>query len=177
MAVAQRIYAQAFLDAAKGKNRLDVVREEFAGFAAAVQESDELRGLLRNPQVDTRAKRDTLLAVLGEADPLFRNFVRVLVDKNRIGEVEEVFAEWERLLAAEERVLKVDLTTAIELSDEEAEGIVRQISEASGRRVEATRSVDPSLIGGVVFQAGSLRLDASVRGRLNKLRQELVTSA
>ena len=51
--------------------------------------------------------------------------------------------------------------------------VVRQIEEASGRRVEATRSVDRSIIGGIVIQAGSQRLDASVRGRLDQLRQEL----
>jgi F-type H+-transporting ATPase subunit delta len=53
---------------------------------------------------------------------------------------------------------------------------VRQIEEATGRSVEATRRVDPSLIGGLVLQADSLRVDASVRGRLNRLREELVQS-
>jgi F-type H+-transporting ATPase subunit delta len=103
----------------------------------------------------------------------FLNFVRLLVDKGRIAELEEVHEEWERLLAREERLLELDLTTAIELTDEEAAGIVKQIEQASGRRVVATRSVDPNLIGGIVIQAGSRRIDASVRGRLNQLRQEL----
>ncbi|HYY76369.1 MAG TPA: F0F1 ATP synthase subunit delta, partial [Gaiellaceae bacterium] len=70
-------------------------------------------------------------------------------------------------------VLELELTTAVELSDEEAARVVRQIEDASGRRVEASRRVDPSIIGGIVVQAGSQRLDASVRGRLNQLRQEL----
>ena len=64
-------------------------------------------------------------------------------------------------------MLELELTTAIELSDEEAAKIVEQIEQAAGRKVEATRTVDPDLIGGLVVQAGSLRLDASVRGRLN----------
>ena len=70
-------------------------------------------------------------------------------------------------MAREERVLQVELTTAFELSDDEARDIVAQIEQASGRTVEATRSVDPDLVGGIVLQAGSLRLDASVRGRLD----------
>jgi F-type H+-transporting ATPase subunit delta len=53
---------------------------------------------------------------------------------------------------------------------------VRQIEQATGRTVEATRKVDPSLIGGFVLQAGSMRVDASIRGRINSLRKELVTS-
>ena len=77
-------------------------------------------------------------------------------------------------MAKAERRLTVELTTALELSDEEAASIVEQIEQASGRKVEATRSVDPDLIGGIVLQAGSLRVDASVRGRLQRLRHELV---
>jgi F-type H+-transporting ATPase subunit delta len=77
-------------------------------------------------------------------------------------------------MAREERRLTVELTTAQELSDEEAAAIVSQIEQASGRKVDATRSVDPKLIGGLVLQVGSMRVDASVRGRLERLRHELV---
>jgi len=70
----------------------------------------------------------------------------------------------------------VELTTAHELSDDDARSIVEQIEKASGRKVEATRSVDPSLVGGMVLQVGSFRADGSVRGRLERLRRELVTA-
>jgi F-type H+-transporting ATPase subunit delta len=66
------------------------------------------------------------------------------------------------------------LTTARELSDAETDAIVKQIETAAGRKVEATQKVDPDLVGGIVLQAGSLRVDASVRGRLERLRNELV---
>ncbi len=175
MAVAHRIYAQSLLDAAKELDRLPQVREEFDDFAAAVEASPELRGLLRNPQIDPRAKQDALDALLDGADPIFRNFLRLLGEKNRIDQVEDVHEEFERLLAREERVLRLELTTAIELTDEEAAEIAEQIGQASGRKVETTHSVDPDLIGGIVVQAGSLRVDGTVRGRLNQLRQELAT--
>ena len=71
--------------------------------------------------------------------------------------------------------MAVELTTAFELSDDEAASIVAKIEQASGRTVEATRKVDPELVGGMILQAGSLRVDASVRGRLERLRHELVT--
>ncbi|HEU4450299.1 MAG TPA: ATP synthase F1 subunit delta [Gaiellaceae bacterium] len=173
MAVAHTVYAEALLAAAGGKGRLAEVREELADFVAAVESSAELRSLLRNPQIEARVKRDALAAVLGEAEDLVRNFLLLVAEKGRIGEVGEIQRELERLIAREARVLELDLTTAVELSDEEAAGVVRQIEEASGRRVEATRRVDPAIIGGIVIQAGSRRLDASVRGRLEGLRQEL----
>jgi F-type H+-transporting ATPase subunit delta len=175
VAVAHRIYAQSLLDASKEQDRLAEVRENFGEFAAAVEESAELRGFLRNPQIDPRARQDALDALVAGSDELFRNFLRLLGQKQRIDQVEQIHDEFEELLAREERVLRLELTTAIELSDEEAAAISRTIEESSGRKVEATRAVDPSIIGGIVVQAGSLRVDASVRGRLNQLRQELVT--
>jgi len=152
------------------------VHADLADFATAVADVPELRSVIRNPQVDPRTKSAILDDLLGEADPLVRNFLRLTAEKGRIGGIEEIVREFERLVAAAERRLDVELTTAFELSDEEAARIVEQIERASGRKVEATRSVDPDLIGGVVLEAGSLRADASVRGRLERLRQELVSS-
>ena len=173
MAAAQRVYAEALLEAAGEKGRLAQVREQLAEFLAAVRESRELRDFLRNPQIEARVKQDALAAVLRDADELVRNFLLLVAEKGRLGEIEEIQQELERLIAREAHVLELELTTAVELSDEEAAKLVRQIEEASGRRVEATRHVDESIIGGIVVQAGSQRLDASVRGRLDQLRQQL----
>ena len=173
MAVAHRVYAEALLEAAGGKGRLAEVREELADFAEAVESSEELRLFLRNPQIEPHVTRDALAALLAGADELVRNFLLLLAEKGRIAEIEEIQSEFERLIAREARVLELELTTAVELSDDEASQLVRRIEDAAGRRVEATRRVDPDIIGGIVVQAGSRRLDASVRGRLNRLRQEL----
>lgn len=135
----------------------------------------ELRSLLDNPQVDPRAKVDVLQGVLGDADELVRNFLLLVAEKGRTGEIDEIARELQALVASEADVLNVELTTAFALSDDDARDILGQIEQASGRTVEATRKVDPDLIGGIVLQAGSMRLDASVRGRLERLRHELVT--
>ena len=148
--------------------------EELADFVASVREVPQLRAALRNPQLEPRAKVALLDELLGDADVLLRNFLRLVAEKGRIGSIEEIAREFDRLLAREERRLNVELTTARELSDDEARDLLRQIEQASGRRIEATRRVDADLIGGFVLQAGSMRLDASVRGRLEGLRQELV---
>src|SRR3989475_12458758 len=175
MAVAQRIYAKALFVAAKEAGRLARVREELSDFVAAVDQVPELRELRRNPQLGPRAKSAALEAILGDADELMRNFMLLTAEKGRAGQIEEIQREFERLAAAEERRLEVELTTAVDLDSDEERRIVEQIERATGRTVEATRIVDPDLIGGVVLQAGSLRVDASVRGRLERLRQELVT--
>jgi F-type H+-transporting ATPase subunit delta len=176
MAVVARTYARALFDAAKEHGRLAEVREELSRFAEAVREVPELEALILNPELDTRAKIDALDALLEGADELLRNFVRLVTEKGRAPMLEEISRELDELVAADERILNVELTTAYELSDSEAASIVDQIEKAAGRRVEADRSVDPELIGGLVLKVGSLEVDSSVRGRLDRLRRELAAS-
>ena len=173
MGVVHRTYARALYEAATERGRVQPVREELSDFVAAVEDVPELRALLRNPQLEPRAKVAALEGILGGADDVLRNFLLLLTEKGRIAQVEEIAREFERLVARAEGQLEVELTTAYELSDDEASQILRQIEQASGRRVEATRKVDPGLIGGIVLQAGSMRVDASVRGRIDRLRTEL----
>jgi F-type H+-transporting ATPase subunit delta len=175
MTVVHRTYARALLEAAKERGRLAEVREELNDFVQATRDVPELRALLQNPELDRSLKRAALEELLGDADELVRNFLLLLVEKGRAEGLEEVAREFEALVAAEERRLELDLTTAVELSDEEARELVAEIERAAGRSVEARRSVDPSLIGGAVLEVGLFRVDASVRGRLERLRRELRT--
>jgi F-type H+-transporting ATPase subunit delta len=173
VAVAQRIYANALFDAARDKGRLEDVRGDLRSFVDAVHQLPELRDLLVNPRVDSSHRQDALRRILADADELVRNFVLLAAEKGRAGELDEMLGELETLVAAEEGVLDVELTTAVELSDDEAQKLLSQIEQVSGRRLRATRRLDPNLIGGFVLRAGSHRADASVRGRLDRLRREL----
>ncbi len=175
MAAAQRIYARALFEAAQDKGRVEEVDADLAGFVEALGESRELQAFLGNPQVDPAAKADVLAQLTSRADDLVTNVLRLLAEKGRAGEIPEVYEEFRAQVDRARGRIQVELTTAHELSDEEARSIVAKIEQASGREVEATRAVDPQLIGGMILQAGSLRVDASVRGRLERLRRELVT--
>ena len=141
--------------------------------ADAATGNDELRALLANPEIDSRVKEDVLARIAEGSDDAVVNFVRLAAEKGRAGELGEIADELDGLVAAEERILDVEITTAHELGEGEFARIVARIEQASGRKVSAARSVDPNLIGGIVLQAGSLRLDASVRGRLERLRHDL----
>jgi F-type H+-transporting ATPase subunit delta len=152
------------------------VHESLSDFATAIEQTPELSAVLRNPQLESTAKASILADLAGDDEPLFKNFLLLVAEKGRAGEIEEIAKEFERLIAREERRLTVEVTTARELTDDEAKRIVEQIEQAAGRTVEATRSVDPELLGGIVLQAGSYLVDASVRGRLERLRQTLVRS-
>jgi F-type H+-transporting ATPase subunit delta len=177
LAVAQRIYATALFDAAKERDALATVRAELADFVEALRDVPELDAVLKNPQLDPRAKVAVLEDLLGSTHELLRNFLLLLVEKGRADEIDAIQREFEDLCRRDEGILNVELTTAVELSADERRSIIEQIERASGRRVEATSTVDPSLIGGLVLQAGSQLVDSSVRGRLERLRHELTTSA
>lgn len=175
MAVAQRMYARALFEAAQEEGRLDAVAADVGALADALEQVPELQAFLRNPEVEPAGKSAVLEEITAGADELVRNFVRLVAEKGRPGEIVQIRDELEALVARAQNRLTLELQTAHELSDAEATSIVDTIEKASGRTVEATRSVDPDLIGGIVLQVGSFRVDGSVRGRLERLHQELAT--
>lgn len=177
MANAERMYARALFEAAQERDRVEAVHRDLRDFAAAVAATPELSAFLANPQIDPSAKADVLGELSAGAEELVRNFLRLIVQKGRAGQVIGIAEELQALVDRAQGRVAVELTTAYELSDEEAAAIVSQIEAASSRTVEATRRVDPALIGGMVLQAGSLRVDASVRGRLARLRRELARAS
>jgi len=149
------------------------VHEQLQQLRDAFANAPELRALLENPEMESHVKADVLAQVAEGADELVVNFLRLIAEKGRAAELGEIVDELDVLVAREKRILDVELTTATELSDEEFGRILGRIEAASGRKVQATRRVDADLIGGIVLQAGSMRLDASVRGRLQRLRHDL----
>jgi F-type H+-transporting ATPase subunit delta len=176
VSVSDRVYARALFDAALDEHRLQPVGEQLQQIVAAGAEVPELRALLRNPQLDPRARAAAITDLLSDGEELLRNFLLLLADKGRTGQLEEIAREFEGLVARHEGIVHAELTTAVELSDEEARDLLKRIEDSTGRKVEATRKVDPDLIGGIVLQIGSHRIDASVRGRLSRLRRELATA-
>lgn len=170
------MYARALADAAREKGSLDTVRDELADLVHSLDEVPELDRVLADREVETSAKVELLGQILARSNELVRNLATLLAEKGRAGEIREVAGEFTSLLGSEQRILSVELTTAHELSDAEFERILADIERKSGQKVRASRAVEPELIGGIVLQAGSLRLDASVRGRFERLRRELRTS-
>ena len=115
------MYARAIFQAAQDEGRLDEVAADLAALAGALEESPELRAFLRNPQIDALEKARVLGEVAAGADELVLNFLRLLAEKGRAGELVETNAELEALVARAQNRLAVELTTAHELSDDEAQ--------------------------------------------------------
>ncbi|MGA7884303.1 MAG: ATP synthase F1 subunit delta [Acidobacteriaceae bacterium] len=153
-------------------------QRQLGDFAAAWHESRELREFLLDPSFAVEQKvavLDKMNATLGMEQQV-RNFVAVLIRNGRMGGFGEVVAEFGRELNRRLGIQEAKVTSARPLEDSERRELEAEIARLTGNKVEAQYAVDKSLIGGVVVQAGSTVYDGSVRGRLDRLRQELTAS-
>ena len=135
-------------------------------------EDATMKGLIANPKVDHAGLEGVLLDVGGDSfSDTGKNFVRLLVENDRLGLAAEIESQFARERAALEGRRDVQVISAYELSDTERDILVQRIAKRLGYEVELSVEVDQSLIGGVVIRAGDVVIDASLRGRLNQLSQ------
>ena len=134
-----------------------------------------LRGLITSPRV-SRQQLQELVTDLG-GDGLTepgRNLVKLLVQAGRLQYTPSIKNQYEKMRAAAEGRVEVEVVTAYSLERQQRDGIAGTISGRLGKQVHLKTSVDESLIGGTVIRAGDSIIDASVRGRLAGMRNELV---
>jgi F-type H+-transporting ATPase subunit delta len=166
-------YAEALYEAAVDAGAVPQVAADVEAFADAVQESDDLRLALENPEIDARAKASVLKAVDADANPLVQNFLQVLVERGRIAEFLEIAEAFRERVARAEARLDVEAVTAIPLPDDLRERIVERLQAKTNATIELTESVDPDVVGGLVLRVGEVVVDGSVRNRIEELRREL----
>lgn len=169
-------YALAFADVLfeARLNAKDALRQ-LADFGAAWHKSRDLREFFLDPSFPVEQKvaiLDKLNAKLGMAQQT-RNFIAVLIRNGRIGGFDDVVADLRREINRRLGISQAKVVSARQLDDQERRDLEKQIAGLTGGQVEAQFEEDSSLIGGVVVQVGSTVYDGSVRGRLDRLRQEL----
>jgi|SRR5690606_4575792 len=141
------------------------------GFAARVAADPRIAGLLGSPKLGD-ADAVALLSPEG-AQPLFGDFLALLADNRRLVLLPEIAGLYEELRADAERVVKARVTSATELPAGELDAIKAALGKRFGREIEIESSVDASLIGGAVIDAGDVVIDGSLKGKLERLQAEL----
>ncbi len=169
-----RVYADALYRAAATAGRVAVVDRDLQTFTAALADSRQLLSALLNPQLPRDAKRRIVAQMLGNAEPLVRNAMLVLVDNGRFALVQDVQVSFAEMAALEQRILDVEVTTAVDLDKDALAALEKRISGATGLRTRLTPQVDPAIIGGLVMRARGVLLDASVKRDLDDLRRALL---
>jgi F-type H+-transporting ATPase subunit delta len=171
------VYARSLFEVAKEQDTLDEVREQLGQVADAIEGDRELQVFFFSPYFSTEEKKDGLRKVIDGADPAVLNFLELLVEKHRSPALFRIRRAFDVLWEHENKLLPVEITSAIELDDEIAQRIGDQIGEQTGQRVELTKTVDPEILGGLVLRVGNSILDASIRNRLDNLRKNVATAA
>lgn len=169
-----QVYARSLFQVAREQAKLDVVREQLGQVADALGENRELRLFFFSPYFSTEEKREGLRRTIEGADPVTMNLLDVLVENHRLPLIPRVRREYERMWREENQLLPVTVTSAVELDDAVVARIGEEIGRQTGRKVELTRTVDPSIVGGFVVRVGNSILDSSLKNRLENLRKQIV---
>jgi F-type H+-transporting ATPase subunit delta len=154
----------------------DDVREQLGAFADALAANRELSVFFFSPYFSTEEKKDGLRRTLDGADPIFINFLELLIEKHRMPVIFRIRRAYDSLWEKANKLLPVEVTSAIELDQQTVDNVGRRIGERTGRRVELTSRVDPDILGGIVVRVGNSILDASIANRLETLRKQVARS-
>ena len=171
------VYSRALFEVAKQHGLLDVVREQLAAFADALASNRDLAVFFFSPYFSTQEKEDGLTRVVQDAEPIFLNFLRLLIEKHRMPVLFRIRRDYDALWEDEHHLLPVQITSAVELDEATIRALGEQIGQRTGRQVELTTRVEPEILGGIVLRVGNSILDASIRNRLEQLRKQVARSA
>jgi len=171
---AARRYAEAMLDLAAPEKAVGAYRVSLDRVAQAFDRATI--EALRDPRVPLGRRAAALAAATNDEPVAIRSLLRLLLERDRIALVPAIAVAYGELVDAREGIAKARVTTAVELSELEREGLVRRLERASGKKIRATFQVDPALIGGARVQLGDRLIDASLQTRLEHLAREMASS-
>jgi F-type H+-transporting ATPase subunit delta len=168
-------YARAFFDIAVEEGKVEAYGGELAGFTSIVQQNKALQEFLANPIFELKSKKTVIEELLGRAQISSRtaNFLRLLVDKQRISMLGEVDNAYREFMDKALKKVRVSVKTAYPLTSELEGALKKRVAEMTGKEVEMTVEDDSSLIGGLVVRVGDTLYDSSIKAQLGNIRKLL----
>jgi F-type H+-transporting ATPase subunit delta len=168
-----QVYARSLFEVAQEQDKLDTIKEQLGQFADALTETREVAVFFFSPYFSAEEKKSGLHSAVKGADPVFMNFLEALIERHRTPAIFRIRTEFEVLYDQTNKLLPVQLTSAVELDSELVESLGRRIGEQTGNEIELSSKVDPEILGGIVLRVGNFILDASIKTRLEQLRREV----
>ena len=172
-----RVYADSLFEVAKEQGKLDRIRDQLAELADAVAESRDLQVFFFSPYFSSAEKRDGIERAITGADAELVNFLELLAERHRMPAIFRIRKQFEDLWDAENRLLDVTVTSAVELDPEIVKRVGAEIERQTDQKVDLAAEVDEGIIGGLVLRVGNMVMDASVRSKLERLRREVAQAA
>jgi F-type H+-transporting ATPase subunit delta len=179
MSVLSLRYAHAFASIATASH-LDTAaaQQQLNDFSKTLAGSPELREVLMNPSIANKQKLKVLDAIAGRIGmyPQVRNFLAVIMEHQRLAELDEILAEYHAVADEQSHMAEAEITSAHPLNDQDRAELEARVAELAGGRVRATYHQDATLLGGAVVRIGSTVYDGSIRAQLQQLKQRLVNA-
>ena len=169
-------YADALFEAASGADAMPRVADDLRVFTDAVESTPELARTLDDPNLDAATKKSVITGLTEGAPRILTNFLHLLVDRDRLGELGLIARTFQTRVAEAGGRIEITAITAVPLDDDMRRKIIQRIEQKTGRTAELTERVDEDLIGGLVLEVGEIRVDGSLRSRLDTLRRKLSTA-
>jgi F-type H+-transporting ATPase subunit delta len=168
-----QVYSRSLFQVAREHDKLDEIREQLGEFTDVLAEERNMQRFFFSPQFSTEEKKEGLHKAIEGADETLVNFLELLLEKHRMPAIFRIRRQFDELWREENKLLPVEVTSAVELDEETVRKIGDEIGERTGRKVELTSRVDPDILGGIVLRVGNSILDASIRNRLERLRKQV----
>jgi F-type H+-transporting ATPase subunit delta len=179
MSILSLRYAHAFASVA-ASSHLDTAaaQQQLNDFSGTLAGSRELREILVNPSIANEQKLKVLDAISARIGmfPQVRNFIAVIMNHQRLDELNEILAEYHAMADEQSGVAEAEITSAHPLNDQDRAELEAQVTKLAGGRVRATYRQDATLLGGAVVRIGSTIYDGSIRAQLQQLKQKLVSA-
>jgi F-type H+-transporting ATPase subunit delta len=167
------VYARSLFEVAQEQGKLDVVRDQLGEFADTLESNQQMQVFLFSPYFSTPEKLEGLEKVVTGAEPILLNFLKLLIEKSRMPAVFRVRRTFDELWQHENKLLPVEITSAIELDKKTVKQIGDRIGEETGQKIELSERVDPDILGGLIVRVGNSIIDSSIRARLDSLRKQV----
>ena len=171
------VYSRSLFEVAKENDSLDEIHDQLGEFADALDENRELQVFFFSPYFSSTEKQEGVGKVVTGGNKHFTRFLELLAERHRLPVIFRIRREFDALWAEENKLLPVQIKSAVELEDDTVKLIAKRIEEETGQKIELTKKVDPEVVAGLVIQVGNRVLDASVRARLEQLRKTVAKAA
>jgi F-type H+-transporting ATPase subunit delta len=167
-------YAKSLLDLSLEKDILESVKDDMVLFNKVCLQNNDFVLLLKNPIVPNSTKGKVMKEIFsGKVQELTEKFLDIVLRKDRESYLPEIGREFIAQYNAHNNVVRADVTTTIELTDDLRSEVSKVVNNISGKKVDLVETVDESIIGGIIIKVGDKQIDASVSSKLNALKRDL----
>ncbi|HYF83445.1 MAG TPA: ATP synthase F1 subunit delta [Clostridia bacterium] len=173
--IASKRYSQSLFEAAMDQDKLNLTFEELDGLKRIIGDNQAFFKVLEYPFITLNEKIKIIDEVFSKSfDAIICDFLKVLIEKDRVYILNEILRDFEELYYDHKRLLKVQVTTAFELEEDYKDRLINKLKEVFKQDVVIETSIDPSIVGGLYIKAKDKIIDATVKGKLDKMKDNLM---